>query len=122
MKTSKTIEIVPSAVMPAKPGKMRVGQVNAEERDEMKALFERKNALVELIKTLADAAPMNETLYEKVIADLGKVTTRSSQWWASMSRNNQWESAPDGSWEIDFDDGSIYLTSPERPKSRKHNP
>ena len=95
------------------PGRKRVGQVNSEERDEIRSLFERKNALVELFKTLADSDQVNTAAYEKVVTDLGKVTTRFDQWWAAMRRKYQWESSPDGRWEIDFDDCSIYLVTQE---------
>ena len=92
--------------------KKRVGQVSQQERDEIKATFERKNALVELFKTLADAEQVNDALYEKLVADLGKATTRHNEWWAAMRKKYQWESAPEGRWEIDFDDCSIYLLGP----------
>jgi CXXX repeat modification system protein len=92
-----------------------VGRVTGPQCEEIKALFERKNALTELFKTLAESNPINDTAYEKVVADLGKVTTRFSQWWATTSQQYQWESAPNGRWEIDFEDGSIYLARPEAP-------
>jgi CXXX repeat modification system protein len=92
--------------------KKRVGQVSPQERDEMKATFERKNALVELFKTLADSDQVNSALYEKLVADLGKTTMRHNEWWAAMRKKYQWESAPYGRWEIDFDDCSIYLFRP----------
>jgi CXXX repeat modification system protein len=95
------------------PGRKRVGQVNSEEREEIKSLFERKNALVELFKTLADTDQVNSAAYEKLVTDLGKVTTRFDQWWSAMRRKYRWESAPDGRWEIDFDDGAIYLVTEE---------
>jgi len=79
-------------------------------------LFERKNALLELFKTLADSDQVNAAIYDKVVADLGKVTTRFNQWWSKTSERYQWESEPDGHWEIDFDDCSIYLMGHSRAK------
>ena len=121
MKKSKSVEDMTTGPVPAKAGKKRVGQVTPEERDEIKVLFERKNALVELFKTLADSSPMNEVIYEKLVADLGKVTTLSNQWWSAKSAKYQWNSAQDGTWEIDFADCSIYLNNSPRQTPIKHN-
>jgi CXXX repeat modification system protein len=98
---------------PEDPGRKRVGQVSSDEREEIKSLFERKSALVELFKTLADTDQVNSAAYEKLVTDLGKVTTRFDQWWAAMRHKYRWESSPDGRWEIDFDDGVIYLVTEE---------
>jgi len=101
-------ESVPAVGVNAMPRK-RVGQVSREERDEIRTLFERKNALTELFRSLAESAQVNSIIYEKLVADLGAATTRQSQWWSSMNLKYGWESAADGRWEIDFDDCSIYL-------------
>jgi CXXX repeat modification system protein len=74
-------------------------------------LFERKNALVELCRGLAESGTLTSSpLYEKIVADLGTVTTRLNRWWSEMSAKYQWESVPGCQWEIDFNDASIYLT------------
>ena len=109
MKKPKSTESVPSAVAPSALLKERVGQVSAEERDEIRAIFERKNALAELFRSLADAAQVNNAIYEKLVADLGAATTRHAQWWSAMSKKYGWSSTPDGRWEIDFDDCAVYL-------------
>jgi len=44
--------------------KRKVGQVTAEEKNEIQTLFERRNGLNELAKILT---PDNEILYEKLI-------------------------------------------------------
>ena len=46
-----------------------VGRVSETERDEIQALFERRNGLNELAKVLT---PDNIELYEKLVKDLGK--------------------------------------------------
>jgi len=109
MKNTRKPQGVASAVPASDAGKQRVGQVTVEERDGIQSLFERKNALLELFKSLSDGTEMNDAVYEKVVGDLGKVTRRFNEWWSAMSAKYQWDSAPDGHWEIDFDDGSIYL-------------
>jgi CXXX repeat modification system protein len=112
VKKSTSSPGIAAAGLSDKTNRKRVGQVSPQERDEMKATFERKNALVELFKTLADSDHVKSDLYEKLVVDLGKTTTRHSEWWAAMSKKYQWESTPDGRWEIDFDDCSIYLVRP----------
>lgn len=83
-----------------------VGQVTAEEKIEIQRLFERRNGLVELAKALtAD----NSVLYEKLVNDMGETGTRFQKWWDDMAKKYQWESAPDGHWEINFNNGEIYL-------------
>lgn len=83
-----------------------VGQVTPEERDEILQLFERRNALNELAKILTAE---NNELYEKLVADLGSTATRFQQWWDRMATRYNWESAPNGNWEINFDTCEIFL-------------
>ncbi len=81
-----------------------------EERNEIQTLFERRNGLRELAAILtAD----NTELYERMIKDMGETGSRFQEWWDRMSRQYGWEIAPDGNWEIDFNDGTIYLVTPE---------
>lgn len=111
MKTRRNTEKSPGPVGAAS-GRKRVGEVTAEERDEIRMLFERKNALLELFKTLAEAGSVNDAIYERVVADLGKVTTRFNEWWSAKSTQYQWENIPGWQWNIDFNDCSIYLAKP----------
>lgn len=86
--------------------KKLVGQVTVEEKNEIQALFERRNGLDELAKIVtAD----NSELYEKLVKDLGETSTRFQSWWNRMGSKYQWESAVDGNWEINFDTCEIYL-------------
>lgn len=88
--------------------KKEIGRVTDQERDEIQSLFERKNGLNELAKVLtAD----NTELYERLIKDLGETNIRFQNWWNDMSSRYQWESAPDGHWEIDFNNCTIYLVT-----------
>lgn len=90
--------------------KKNVGKISTAERDEIKNLFTRKNGLAELVKILDKD---NIDLYEKVIADLAETGIAFDAWWDSMFKKYQWESTDDGHWEIDFDNCSIYLVTPE---------
>lgn len=79
------------------------------EKDEIQALFERRNGLSELAKIVtAD----NEELYEKLVKDLGVTGMKFQQWWDSMSVKYEWESVEGGNWEINFDTCDIYLVKP----------
>lgn len=86
--------------------KKLVGQVTVEEKDEIQKLFERRNGLNELATILTAE---NETLYEKLVKDMGETSAKFHQWWTSMGQKYQWESVDGGNWEIDFETCEIYL-------------
>lgn len=86
--------------------KTKIGQVTIEEKNEIQSLFERRNGLNELAKILpAD----NPELYEKLILDMGRTSTKFQQWWDKMASQYSWETVADGKWEIDFETCEIYL-------------
>ena len=85
-----------------------IGQVTVEEKNEIQTLFERRNGLNELAKIVtAD----NTELYEKLVKDLGETGIKFQNWWDRMSQKYQWESADNGSWEINFDTCEIILVT-----------
>ena len=85
-----------------------VGQVTPEEKNEIIALFERRNGLNELAKVLtAD----NAELYEKLVKDMGETGTKFQGWWDTMAQKYNWESSPNGNWEINFDTCEIFLNA-----------
>ena len=85
-----------------------IGKVTEAERDEIQALFERRNGLSELAKILtAD----NTELYEKLIKDMGETGSKFQKWWDVMAQKYQWESVEGGNWEINFDTCEIYLVT-----------
>ena len=91
--------------------KKLIGQVTPDEKQEIQTLFERRNGLNELAKILtAD----NAELYEKLVKDLSETGTKFQQWWDRMAQKYQWESAPDGNWEINFDTCEIFLLTPDK--------
>lgn len=85
-----------------------VGQVTDNEKNEIQRLFERRNGLNELAKILT---PENEELYERLVKDMGDTATKFQQWWDEMSVKYQWESAENGSWEINFQTNEIVLVT-----------
>lgn len=88
--------------------KKLIGQVTPEEKNEIQALFERRNGLHEL----AGVITANDTdLYEKLVKDMGETNTRFQQWWDRTGAKYQWESAENGNWEINFETCDIYLVT-----------
>lgn len=85
--------------------KKLVGKVTEEEKNVILALFERRNGLTELAKVVTKS----DEIYERLIADMGATSTKFQQWWDNMSAKYQWESTPNGHWEINFDTCEIFL-------------
>lgn len=90
--------------------KKKIGEVTPEERDQIRSLNERRNSLSELFKILN---PANETLYEKVIADMTETQRKYDLWWGEMSSRYLWPASPDGGWEIDFASCEIFFEDGE---------
>ena len=86
--------------------KKLIGQVTVEEKNEIQALFERKNGLNELAKILTSD---NDELYEKLVKDIGETGTKFQNWWNRMAEKYQWERAEGCNWEINFETCEIYL-------------
>lgn len=101
----------PKAAKAAKSGPRLVGHVTPAERDEMQALYERKNGLVELVAALRENGnmPAGDAFYEKLVTDMGRTTTRFQTWWKEKGKLYGWEASPHGHWTIDFDTRQIYL-------------
>lgn len=83
-----------------------IGRVTEEEKNEIQALFERRNGLNELSQILTAE---NEALYEKLVKDLGETEAKFQNWWNRMGEKYNWESAEGGNWEINFETCEIYL-------------
>lgn len=86
--------------------KDNIGTVTAEERNEIKKLFERRNGLNELAQIVTADKP---ELYELLVKDMGETSTKFQQWWDRMADKYAWP-RPDGwHWEIDFESCQIFL-------------
>lgn len=90
--------------------KKEIGSVTRQERDEIQALFERRNGLNELALILS---PDKTELYERLVIDMGETSSKFQNWWSSMQKKYSWEVAENGNWEIDFNSCIIYLVTPE---------
>ena len=83
-----------------------VGQVTPDEKEEIKALFERRNGLNELAKIVTSD---NAELYEKLVKDFSETGIKFQSWWDRMAAKYQWESIEGGNWEVNFDTCEIFL-------------
>ena len=84
----------------------RVGKVTVEERDEIRNIYEKINALRNLQLIVEE-----ENLYKKVEKDLQNVEKEFDEWWGEKARKYQWKSKDDASWIIDFSSNDIFLTT-----------
>jgi len=89
-----------------------VGRVTPEERDEIRALFERKNGLTELARALGGMNRQeldDSALYDRLVRDMATVVSRLQEWWNAKSTRYGWESRPGHSWRIDFETCGIHV-------------
>ena len=86
------------------------GKVTMEERDEIKALFLRKNALSELFLVLSrlDSGSL-DPLYEKVVKDMGETAQAFHSWWDNKVAQYGWKGIEGGNWRVDFVTCEVYL-------------
>jgi CXXX repeat modification system protein len=91
--------------------KKLIGTVSPEERDEIKSLYERKNGLTELFKSLTDI-DRHETarLYDKLVRDMAETSAKYQAWFDTLSKKYKWENIPGFNWEVNFDNCEVYLT------------
>jgi CXXX repeat modification system protein len=91
--------------------KKLVGTVTAEERDTIRRLYERKNGLVELFKSITDI-DREETskLYDKLVRDMADTSAKYQGWFDAMSKKYKWENIPGYNWEINFEACEVFLT------------
>ena len=89
-----------------------VGKVTPEERDQIRALFEHKNGLMELFRSLSSLSREeleNTPLYERIVRDMGEASVKFQRWWDSTSSKYKWENIAGWKWEIDFDTCTISM-------------
>jgi CXXX repeat modification system protein len=89
-----------------------VGKVTPGERDQIRALFEHKNGLSELFRSLSSLGKEeleSSPLYDRIVRDMGATSLEFQQWWDSTSRKNGWENMAGWKWEIDFDTCAVTM-------------
>lgn len=90
-----------------------VGTVTEEEKNYIERIFERKRGLTELLYSITDNKLLNselkDTIYQKLVEDMGKTQNLFDKWWNDMQEKYQWESVEGGSYQIDFLTNNILL-------------
>jgi len=90
--------------------KTMVGTVTPEESDAIRALFERRNGLLELFKALIDMdTDQRDLLYEKIVRDFSDVTARYQDWWTEKSLKYGWENSEGKRWEVNFTSCEVFI-------------
>lgn len=84
----------------------KVGQVTTEERDEIRNMYEKINALRNL-QLIVEKENLKKTLKN----DIENVQKEFDEWWGKKAEKYQWESKNDASWVIDFNSNDIFLTT-----------
>jgi CXXX repeat modification system protein len=88
-----------------------VGQVTAEERDQIRDLHLRRSGLSELFASLAggDGEALQGPLYDRLVHDMGAATLAFQGWWDATARRYGWERVEGHSWQIDFETRDVFL-------------
>lgn len=84
-----------------------VGKVTAEESAEIKKLFLRKNALIDLLKSVEKGS----AIYENVMSDFIETNEKFQNWWNNTSKKYSWKNPKTAQWEINFDTCEIFLAN-----------
>lgn len=83
-----------------------VGKATIEETNEIKSIYMRKMALIDLTKSLKNS----DDIYEKVILDLSQTNEKFENWWREISEKYNLEGKnTDNNWTINFETREIYL-------------
>lgn len=78
-----------------------VGQVTEDEKNIILDLYEKKTALENLTRIIN---PDNESMYNKMIKDYGKVVISFNDWWRTMQVKYNW---PEATLRINFSTNEI---------------
>jgi CXXX repeat modification system protein len=84
-----------------------IGKVTINERDEIKKLFGRKNALMDLLKSVEKGSSM----YENAMEDLIETNEKFQNWWNVTSDKYSWKGGGGIQWSINFDTCEIFLAN-----------
>ena len=82
-----------------------IGKVTESERNEIQAIYERRNGLCELTKII----DYDDSIYEKLVADFSRTNAQFQEWWDKMALKYNWERVHGAHWSIDFKTCEIHL-------------
>lgn len=80
-------------------------QITEEEKQEVRSLFNRKNAIRELL----DSSYNNQGLFDKLTGEFVEVSTNFQNWFKKFEEKYQAVGAPGHFWSVDFDNNTVTL-------------
>ncbi|MBP2634863.1 MAG: response regulator receiver modulated serine phosphatase [Firmicutes bacterium] len=91
--------------------KLMIGKVTAEEAASIKHLTTRKTELKRQLKRLIDMdkEELYCTLYDKIIQEIGEVSTACEQWWDAKYDKYRWANIVGDEIEIDYENGHVFV-------------
>lgn len=90
--------------------KKLLGKVTNEEKEQVMAISRRRNALHELFSSLnSEAATPNNTLYERIVEDIGDTNQRLKDWWITTAKAHNWSFTEKDAWQVEYDSNELYL-------------
>lgn len=87
----------------------KIGQITADECNEIRQLNLRKETLEELFVSLTKSNQENSEMYHRIIEDISNTKLLISKWWKQASTKYLWTSTPDGKWQINYDSQEVFL-------------
>jgi len=91
--------------------KKKIGKVTIDEMNEIKYLYERKNGLIELFRSIELDRKEGDTLYDRIVNDMAEMNSKFQEWWNEKGKKYNWENVKGGRWEIDFQSCEIFLNT-----------
>ena len=94
--------------------KKLVGRVTPEQRDEIRALFERWDSQKRRFqfffpKENRDLSREIQDIYDDMVISMEYMLLAIAQWWDDRGAEYQWEGRESGRWEINFDTCEVFL-------------
>lgn len=91
--------------------KLMIGKVTIEEAVAIKDLTTRKTELKRQLKRLIDMdkEELYCTLYDKIIQEIGEVSTECEQWWDAKYDKYRWANIVGDEIEIDYESGQVFV-------------
>jgi CXXX repeat modification system protein len=84
-----------------------VGKVTPTESGEIKKLFTRKNALMDLLKSVEKGT----AFYENAMEDFIETNEKFQNWWNITAKKYSWKDNGTTRWEINFDTCEIFIVN-----------
>ena len=90
--------------------KIELGSITDFENDELRLLFSKKTALIELMRSLENNSA--EKIYDKIVTDLAAANDAIAAWWEKTSAKYNWTFSASDTWSVDFKSKIAYLNTP----------